>query len=196
MRAKRYAPVRRYAHLLYVLPGAVLCAALLWPASAAPAPPDTEVPVVGRSWPLAGRPAMLRPWDPPPTPYARGHRGVDLAARPDAPVLAVAPGRVSYAGRVAGRGVVSVELAGTGTPPLRTTYEPVRAVVRKGDTVAAGAVLGTVEPTGSHCPATCLHWGLRRGTAYLDPLTIMPPLLLNGGPSVLLPVLGVPLPGR
>ncbi|MFF0848093.1 murein hydrolase activator EnvC family protein [Streptomyces olivaceus] len=148
---------------------------------------------VARNWPVGTRPAVLRGWVPPATPYGPGHRGVDLAAADGAPVRAVAAGRVSFAGRVAGRGVVSVELAGTGEPPLRTTYEPVRAAVHKGDRVAAGQVLGTAEAAGSHCTA-CLHWGLLRGDTYLDPLTLLPPWLLNSGPSRLLPVLGVPLP--
>ncbi|MGW6291935.1 murein hydrolase activator EnvC family protein [Streptomyces sp. NPDC055058] len=153
------------------------------------------VPAVGRSWPVGGRPRVLRGWEPPATVYGRGHRGVDLAAAPGTPVRAVAAGRVSFAGRVAGKGAVSVELPGTGEPPLRTTYEPVRASVAKGDVVAAGAVVGTVEPAGSHCTAPCLHWGLLRGDIYLDPLALLPPWLLHRGPSRLLPVLGVPLPG-
>jgi len=86
--------------------------------------------------------------------------------------------------------VVSIELAATGDPPLRTTYEPVSARVQRGDRVAAGDVVGVLEADGSHCPAGCLHWGLRRGDTYLDPF-----LLLRLGPSRLLPVLGVPLPG-
>jgi murein DD-endopeptidase MepM/ murein hydrolase activator NlpD len=85
-----------------------------------------------------------------------------------------------------------LELTGT---DLRTTYEPVRASVEKGDEVLAGQVVGTVEPTGSHCGVTCVHWGLLRGETYLDPLSLLPPWLLQGGPSRLLPVLGVPLPG-
>lgn len=194
MRAKRYAHLGPVGALLLGLLLAAGPSAPQADGAPSPAPMAPPVPSVGRSWPLPGRPAILRAWDPPPTPYARGHRGVDLAARPSAPVLAVAAGRVAFAGRVAGRGVVSVDLAGTGEPPLRTTYEPVRASVREGDEVAAGEILGTVEPTGSHCPVTCVHWGLRRGKAYLDPLSLMPPWLLNGGPSVLLPVLGVPLP--
>jgi murein DD-endopeptidase MepM/ murein hydrolase activator NlpD len=152
------------------------------------------VPAIGRMWPVGTRPAVVRGWEPPATPYARGHRGVDLAAAPGAPVRAVAAGRVSFAGRVAGRGVVSVELTATGLPPLRTTYEPVRASVREGDVVGAGQVVGTVEPTGSHCAATCVHWGLRRGEIYLDPLSLLPPWLRRTAPSRLLPVLGVPLP--
>ncbi|WP_345658612.1 murein hydrolase activator EnvC family protein [Streptomyces siamensis] len=150
------------------------------------------VPKVGRAWPVGTRPPVVRGWEPPATVYSRGHRGVDLGAAPGAPVRAVAAGRVSFAGRVAGRGVVSVELPGTGTPPLRTTYEPVLASVRKGDEVAAGDLLGTVEGGGSHCARSCLHWGLLRGSTYLDPLSLLPPWLLRAGPSRLLPVAGVP----
>ncbi|MDU0256575.1 M23 family metallopeptidase [Streptomyces sp. PU10] len=157
--------------------------------------PDPGVPAVARNWPVGVRPAVLRGWEPPATPYGPGHRGVDLAAAGGTPVRAVAAGRVSFAGPVAGRGVVSLELAGTGDPPLRTTYAPVEAVVEEGDVVAAGEVLGWVQPAGSHCTG-CLHWGLLRGDVYLNPLSLLPPWLLDAGPSRLLPVLGVPLPGR
>lgn len=148
----------------------------------------------GRVWPLAGRPAVVRGWEPPATPYGRGHRGVDLAAVPGTEVLAAAPGRVSFAGGVAGRGVVSIEVAGTGDPPLRTTYEPVRPLVAKGDEVTAGQVVAVLEAGPFHCPSGCLHWGLRRADAYLDPLSLLPASLLRRGPSRLLPVFGVPLP--
>ncbi|MFE1588623.1 murein hydrolase activator EnvC family protein [Streptomyces sp. NPDC058737] len=157
--------------------------------------PDPGVPAVARNWPVGVRPAVLRGWEPPATPYGPGHRGVDLAAAGGTPVRAVAAGRVSFAGPVAGRGVVSLELTGTGDPPLRTTYAPVEAVVEEGDVVAAGEVLGSVQPAGSHCTG-CLHWGLLRGDVYLNPLSLLPPWLLSTGPSRLLPVLGVPLPGR
>ncbi|MGY6024362.1 M23 family metallopeptidase [Streptomyces spinosirectus] len=156
-----------------------------------PGAPSPPTPALGRVWPVGTRPAVLRGWEPPATVYGRGHRGVDLAAPPGAPVRAAAPGRVSFAGRVAGRGVVSVGLTGT---DLRTTYEPVKASVKKGDEVEAGEVVGTVEPGASHCTVTCVHWGLLRGSAYLDPLSLLPPGLLRRGPSRLLPVLGVPLP--
>ncbi len=160
------------------------------------APAPVPVPAVARAWPVGVRPPVLRGWEPPASVYGPGHRGLDLGAATGEPVRAVAAGRVSYAGRVAGRGVVAVELADT---DLRTTYEPVRATVRKGDEVAAGQVVGTVEVEGAgtaaHCGAVaCVHWGLLRGETYLDPLLLLPPWLLNGGPSRLLPVLGVPLP--
>ncbi|MEU6090199.1 M23 family metallopeptidase [Streptomyces sp. NPDC047085] len=174
---------------------AVVLTPLAWADSPGPLPapaPRPPVPAVARAWPVGVRPVVLRGWEPPATVYGPGHRGVDLGAPPGAPVRSVAPGRVSFAGRVAGRGVVSVELTGT---DLRTTYEPVSPSVRKGDQVGAGEVVGTVEPTGSHCgTATCVHWGLRRGETYLDPLSLLPPWLLHRSPSRLLPVLGVPLP--
>lgn len=163
-------------------------------AQEAPEDPQAPVPALARVWPVGTRPPVLRGWEPPATAYGPGHRGVDLAAAAGAPVRAVAAGRVSFAGRVAGRGVVTIELTGTG---LRTTYEPVTPSVRKGDEAGAGEAVGTVEPTGSHCgPATCVHWGLLRGETYLDPLALLPPWLLRRGPSRLLPVPGVPLPAQ
>ncbi len=158
------------------------------PAPSGGASGTDTVPAIGRAWPVGLRPLVVRAWVPPPTTYARGHRGVDLAAPAGSPVRAVAPGVVSFAGRVAGRGVVSVELENTGDPPLRTTYQPVRASVRKGDEVAPGDVVGILEASPSHCPAACLHWGLRRADTYLNPLSLLPPRLLRRGPSRLLPV--------
>ncbi|MEV0444735.1 M23 family metallopeptidase [Streptomyces spectabilis] len=177
---------------ILILSVLALLAALPPPGALAAADP---VPAVGGSWPVGARPWIVRGWEPPATAYGPGHRGVDLAAPPGSPVRAAAPGRVSYAGRVAGRGVVTVELTGTGDPPLRTTYEPVRASVKKGADVGAGTVLGTLEASARfHCPAACLHWGLRRAKAYLNPLGLLPPWLLRGGPSRLLPLTGAGTP--
>ncbi|MFI6403528.1 murein hydrolase activator EnvC family protein [Streptomyces sp. NPDC050548] len=184
----------RHPHTALALMLAFFLTLLTCAARADEAPPPTPagvppppVPAIARTWPVGSHPLVLRGWDPPATLYARGHRGVDLATAAGAPVRAVAAGRVSFAGRVAGRGVVAVELTGT---DLRTTYEPVTASVKKGDEVEAGEAVGTVELTGSHCGATpCVHWGLLRGEVYLDPLGLLPPWLLNRGPSRLLPVL-------
>ncbi len=112
---------------------------------------------------------------PPLHPWGAGHRGIDLRVPARSPVLSAGAGVVTVAGPVIDRGVVVVQHVGG----LRTTYEPVRATVRVGQTVAAGATLGTLQTRGSHCrPMTCLHWGLRRGPSYLDPL-----LLLQPGPA-------------
>jgi len=132
------------------------------PAYAAPALPSTG------GWPLTGAPRVLRPFDPPAEVWGAGHRGVDLAARPGDPVLAAATGQVVFAGSVAGRGVLTIEHGGG----LRTTYEPVFARVPVGSWVAVGDVVGVVT-TGSHCADRCLHWGLKDGRTYLDPLLLI-----------------------
>ncbi|WP_405832148.1 M23 family metallopeptidase [Streptomyces sp. NBC_00105] len=119
--------------------------------------------------PLPAPLAVARWWDPPPTPYAAGHRGVDLSAPVGAELRAVGPGRVHYAGQVAGRGVLSLTLP----DGLRTTYEPVRPLVAEGEQVTAGQVVAVLTQ-GSHCPAPCLHWGLLSGETYLNPLTLLP----------------------
>lgn len=120
------------------------------------------------SWPLAPRPEVVRPFDPPDSEYGPGHRGVDLAAAAGQPVSAAAAGRVVYAGDLAGRGVVSIEHAGG----LRTTYEPLSPQVKQGERVTAGERIGTVARGHDGCTAeACLHWGLRRSEQYLDPLT-------------------------
>lgn len=148
----------------------LLCLVPVAYAALAVLPAAPAVAAAGRpAWrlPLDGRPRVVAAFAAPAGLYAPGHRGVDLAAAPAARVLAAAAGVVAFAGRVAGRGVVSVDHPGG----LRTTYQPVEAVVHAGDAVAAGSVLGLLTGTGGHCPpAACLHWGLRRGADYLDPM--------------------------
>jgi murein DD-endopeptidase MepM/ murein hydrolase activator NlpD len=121
---------------------------------------------------LAGPPVVTRPFNPPPHPYAAGHRGVDLAGAVGASVLAAGDGTVVFAGMVAGRPVVSIDHPGG----LRTTYEPVEAAVGAGQAVARGSPVGTLAAGHAGCPAdACLHWGARRGEAYLDPLSLLAP---------------------
>jgi murein DD-endopeptidase MepM/ murein hydrolase activator NlpD len=121
-------------------------------------------------WPLDRPVAVVEEFSAPAGPFAPGHRGVDLGGQVGDPVLSAGAGVVAFAGVVAGRGVVSVDHPGG----LRTSYEPVRATVARGDQVGAGAVLGRLEAVASHCPpAACLHWGLRRGDTYLDPRSLL-----------------------
>lgn len=100
-----------------------------------------------------------------------GHRGVDLAGFTYAPVLAVADGTVSYSGRIAGVGIVSV----THPSGVRSTYQPVTERIEQGQPVSAGDRLGLLGVLGSHClPRTCLHLGAVRGKDdYLDPLLFL-----------------------
>ncbi len=126
----------------------------------------------GWTAPFSGEPVPTRPFEPPAHAYGPGHRGVDLAGVPGEPVLAAGDGVVVFAGMVAGRPVVSVDHP----DGLRTTYEPVDRVVAAGQQVARGARLGTLAAGHAGCPVeACLHWGLRRGETYLDPLSLLAP---------------------
>jgi murein DD-endopeptidase MepM/ murein hydrolase activator NlpD len=125
---------------------------------------------------------VVRRFDPPASDYGPGHRGVDLAGAAGDVVRAAGAGVVSFAADLAGRGVVVVRHG-----ELRTTYEPVTPLVEVGDEVAAGEALGKLA-TGRPHPGrpeagARLHWGLRRGDDYLDPLA-----LLGLGPVRLYPV--------
>lgn len=141
----------------------------------------SAAPTAGWSWPLAPRPALLRPFDPPDKPWMSGHRGVDLQAAADgAPVTAPESGTVSFVGMVVDRPVITID-HGNG---LRSSFEPVESGLAAGATVSKGDVLGTVLP--GHCAATpCVHWGVRRGEEYINPLSLVTDLR----PSILLPLL-------
>ncbi|WFE49809.1 M23 family metallopeptidase [Micromonospora sp. WMMD1155] len=193
MRQPSVRSIRRTALLCAAVPLALtvqLCGLAVLVAAVPGQPPSAVVPVpvaavagVGSErfrWPLDGPPRPVRRFDPPPEPWLSGHRGVDLAASAGAVVRSAGPGTVLFAGLVAGRPVVTVGHAGG----LRTTHEPVQPGVRPGQAVATGAPLGELLPGHPGCPAdVCLHWGLRRGEEYLDPLA-----LLGLGPVRLLPV--------
>lgn len=137
------------------------------------------VPASAWSWPLSPRPAVLRAFDPPARPWLSGHRGVDLeAARVGAPLISPAAGTVSFVGTVVDRPVLTID-HGNG---LRSSFEPVASSLRAGSAVAEGDVLGQVQ--AGHCgPAPpCLHWGVRRGEDYVNPLAFV----MDLRPSVLL----------
>ncbi|MGJ9422774.1 peptidoglycan DD-metalloendopeptidase family protein [Aeromicrobium sp. CF3.5] len=124
------------------------------------------------SWPV-GRDGLGRAFEKPDSEYGAGHRGLDIAAPAGTAVRAVAPGTVTFVGRVGTVDVITV-LHGA----ERSTYQPVLAGVRQGDAVERGEVLGTLLPGPSHCAGPCLHLG-RVGQAdrdYRDPLE-----LLGGG---------------
>jgi murein DD-endopeptidase MepM/ murein hydrolase activator NlpD len=126
------------------------------------------------SWPLRPQPAVLRMFDAPSPNWNRGHRGVDLAAASGQAVYAAGAGTVVFAGKLAGRPLVSIAHPGG----LRTTYEPVRPSVRVGQRVAAGAVIGELEAGHDGCAVdACLHWGAMWGPAsradYVDPLGLL-----------------------
>jgi murein DD-endopeptidase MepM/ murein hydrolase activator NlpD len=107
---------------------------------------------------------VVTPFVPPRDAYGPGHRGVDLAAAPGEEVRAALAGTVAFAGQVAGQGWVTLDHGGG----LQTTYGVLAAGVRQAQSVAAGAVLGTVAQGRAH-----LDWGAKLDGAYLDPLTLL-----------------------
>jgi len=138
--------------------------------SAVPAAADDD----RLDWPLRPPPAVTRAFDAPVQDWHPGHRGVDLAGAAGQPVYAAGAATVVFAGLLAGRPVVSLAHPGGS----RTSYEPVRAAVRAGQSVAAGTVIGTLMAGHPGCRvAACLHWGAMWGPAsgahYVDPLGLL-----------------------
>ncbi|MDR0433075.1 MAG: M23 family metallopeptidase [Bifidobacteriaceae bacterium] len=121
------------------------------------------------SWPLGGAVSVVRPFDPPAEPWLAGHRGVDLHAPPGTAVLAPRSGVISFAGMVVNRHLVVVDHG-----ELRSTLEPVFPEVTPGTAVLRGQQIGTVSPEPAHMPDS-MHWGVRRGDAYLDPTLLVCP---------------------
>lgn len=131
----------------------------------------------GWIWPLDAF-RLSRPYAQPAHRYGAGHRGIDLAPRSERHVRAPADGVVAFSGRVADRGVLTID-HGDG---LVTTLEPVASELVPGDPVGRGDAVGAVT-TGGHAAAGTLHFGVRLEGEYINPL-----LLLGGVPrAVLLP---------
>jgi murein DD-endopeptidase MepM/ murein hydrolase activator NlpD len=123
---------------------------------------------------------VVRAFDPPEQQYGPGHLGVDVATRRAEVIAAAGDGVVSFAGSVAGRGLVVVQHA----DGISTEYEPVQPLVLRGAVVQRGQPIGREHGVHGACALdACLHWGARRDGEYLDPLLLLRPL----GPVRLLP---------
>lgn len=163
--------IRRSGVRLLAVLATVVLALLLTGAGRSAAAGDAGAAVPRGAWPLRPAPPVVRGFDPPSSAWGAGHRGADLAGAVGQAVHAALPGTVTFAGSLAGRGIVVVDHGTT-----RTTYEPVAASVAVGEVVTQGARIGTLTLLQSHClPAACLHWGLVRNAddVYLDPLQLV-----------------------
>ena len=117
---------------------------------------------------------VLRPFVVVPDRFAPGsHRGVDLDAPVGTPVRAACGGRVSFVGRVPGGGLTLSVRCGT----LVSTYQHLGgAVVRRGEVVLRGAVVGVVGRSGAPRSRTPhLHLGAREAVSgrYVDPMSLI-----------------------
>lgn len=166
-------------HLSRVLVASlVLSTATALPAASEPRPDQARRvgpgPGAGSSttsgWPLRPSPQVVSGFQPPSVRWGSGHRGVDLRASPGQALLAPRDAVVGFVGTVASTAVVTLE-HGDGT---RSTYQPAATPLPRGAVVVEGEQFGLVLPATSHCaPTLCLHWGLRRGAEYLDPLSLV-----------------------
>ena len=164
----------RLAALVTVAVSALLAAS---PAAMVPGVRAAEGAASDWEWPLRGPRMLVRPYIAPPTPYAAGHRGIDIGATDDARVFAPDDGIVHFAGVVVDRPVLSIQHRGG----LLSSFEPVSTEMTAGDPVLRGEVVGVLQP--GHCSKPCLHFGVRLHGEYLSPLNY-----LGGIPhSVLLP---------
>ena len=109
---------------------------------------------------------LVKDFDLPLTTFTSGHRGVDYLSTFGTPVVAAADGVITHAGIIANRFTITVT-----HNDLRTTYEPVKPIVKSGEFVEQGQVIGYLQQIGSHCfPKSCLHFGLKEGKTYLNPM--------------------------
>jgi hypothetical protein len=136
-------------------------------------------------WPVRGRVVGAFAHDAR-TPFRAGpRRGLDLAARPGAPVRAACRGPVLFAGRLPGRGLGVTLACGS----LRATLLGLSGLtVRRGRLVPAGAVIGILGPSGR------LRLGARRDRerfGYVDPAELLGPDPIRA-PPVVPPVGGRP----
>jgi murein DD-endopeptidase MepM/ murein hydrolase activator NlpD len=122
---------------------------------------------ISLAWPVAGQ--IGDPFGPRGN---RFHAGVDIVAPSGAPVGAAAPGRVTWAGRLAGGwGKLVVVAHADG---VRTMYAHLSSIaVRFGQRVGTGDLLGAVGATGD-ATGPHLHFEVRLRGAAVDPRPALP----------------------
>lgn len=131
--------------------------------------PSAVAPAYGSYWwPVSG--PVIRPFEPPDSPFGSGHRGIDVAATQGTPVRAAQDGAVAFAGSVAGARYVSIDHA----DGVRTTYSWMGEVgVRRGSTVVRGQVIGSSGLGHPGMEPAHLHFGARFAGAYIDPMLLL-----------------------
>lgn len=143
---------------------ASLCAAVMThPAAAEAASISPDSPWL---WPVEGEHTIRLDYQAPLTEFSRGHRGIDLVTENGAEIHAPAAGIITFAGVLAGRGVLSMRV-----DSLLLSFEAVVPLVAEGDEVSRGQTIAQVA-SGSHCE-DCLHMGVRRNGLYMSPLRFL-----------------------
>lgn len=150
---------QRWAHLPAVgVVGPATVAALRAPVPSCP---------VALAWPIAA--PVGDGFGPRGTGF---HPGIDLPAPVGTPVHAAAPGEVTFAGSTSGGYGKLVVVKGA--DGVATMYAHLsRLLVRRGDPVAVGTLLGLVGATGD-ATGPHLHFEVRVRGAAVDPLGALP----------------------
>jgi virulence factor Mce-like protein len=137
--------------------------------------PNAVLAEIGAPLPASDE-AFIWPLDGTITSYfgprdGRMHEGIDIDGEEGDPVVASASGVVAYAGVMDGYGNIVVIDHGQG---LATAYAHLsQMVVRSGDEIEQGALVGGVGCTG-HCTGSHLHFEVRIDGVPVDPLAYLP----------------------
>jgi murein DD-endopeptidase MepM/ murein hydrolase activator NlpD len=116
----------------------------------------------GTCWRPPVAAAVRQPYREPACRWCPGHRGIDYGTAPGTAVHAVATGRATFVGTVAGTDYVVVRHA----DGVRVTYGNVStSSIEDGALVIRGARIGST--------VGALHFGVRRGDRYVDPAPLI-----------------------
>jgi murein DD-endopeptidase MepM/ murein hydrolase activator NlpD len=138
--------------------------------SAGSVSPGTSTPATsGWRWPLIG--PITQYFGQHLTKYGF-HNGIDIDGDTGDPVVAARSGRVVVAGYYDACGGLQVHIDhGNG---LESWYRHLSEInVRVGASVSGGTLIGRVGATGCAL-GSHLHFGIRRGTTFVDPLRYLP----------------------
>jgi LysM repeat protein len=145
------------------------------PGGAATPPPTQSMPKATPSgkweWPVAGRKTSNYGMRKHPISGAhRMHTGMDIGASSGTPVKTPQAGKVSFAGWNGGYGNYVVVDHGSG---LQTAYAHLSKIdVAKGQSVAAGTVVGKVGSTGDST-GPHLHFEVKQNGQFVNPTTML-----------------------
>ena len=131
---------------------------------------DTTPPTGSWLWPVSG--PVVRGFEPPPTRFSPGHRGIDIATDFGTPVRAPADGVVTFAGFVGGELFVTIDVGGG---YLATSSWLAQRLVKRGDPVVAGEVVALSGRGHPEVDTPHLHFGTRLDGEYVDPVPLLEP---------------------
>lgn len=125
-------------------------------------------------WPVRGsdgtvRRTVLHGADIPAKNWQKGHRGVDLPVGDGGRLVSPADGRIAFAGKVAGKDVMTIRT----DEGLLASLEPATTDLRPPMAVRRGQEIGTPSGVSDHCGSGCVHLGVREADRYIDPSLLL-----------------------